>query len=178
MNWKLFSIGLLCTICSVSASSLVVKREAKCDEIKAEFTQCTRRAYADYTAKVKEGSDGKPDFMARKACNYMTAAVEDCAKILAPCYTEEELNKQKDEQLKQVLAQVQSSIKEWDTNKCPATKAHVERLKAAEEAEENPDKPSTGQQQREGDGEEGGETGDASTLTSSVLFALMLATLF
>jgi len=177
MNWKLFSIGLLCTICSVTASSLVVKREAKCDEINTEFTQCTRRAYADYTAKVKEGSDGKPDFMARKACNYMTAAVEDCAKILAPCYTEEELTKQKDEQLKQVLAQVQSSIKEWDTNKCPATKAHVERLKAAEDAKENPDKPSTGQQQKEGDGE-GSETGDASTLTSSVLFALMLATLF
>jgi len=56
-------------------------------------------------------------------------------------------------------------------------KAHVERLKAAEDAKENPDKPSTGKQQKEGDGE-GSETGDASTLTSSVLFALMLATLF
>merc|ERR1711872_333950 len=144
MNWKLFSICLLCTIYGVRATSLVVKREAKCDEIHQEFTLCTKRAYADYTNNVKKGPDGKPDFLARKACNYMTAVVMECDKILAPCWTEEELTEKKDEQLEQVLEQVQSSIKEWDTNKCPAT----------------------------------GETGDALTLTSSVPFALILATLF
>ena len=51
----------------------------------------------------------------------------------------------------------------------------MERLKAAEEAKGNPDRATTGKQQKDG---EGGGTGDASTLTSSVLFALILATLF
>ena len=34
------------------------------------------RAYDDYKAAFEAGDDGKPDWMARKACNYMTAAVE------------------------------------------------------------------------------------------------------
>ena len=33
-------------------------------------------AYDEYKAAYEAGDDGKPDWMARKACNYMTAAVE------------------------------------------------------------------------------------------------------
>ena len=34
------------------------------------------RAYDVYKTAFEAGDDGKPDWMARKACNYMTAAVE------------------------------------------------------------------------------------------------------
>ena len=33
-------------------------------------------AYEDYKAAFQAGDDGRPDWMARKACNYMTGAVE------------------------------------------------------------------------------------------------------
>ena len=34
------------------------------------------RAYEDYKKAFQAGDDGRPDWMARKSCNYMTAAVE------------------------------------------------------------------------------------------------------
>ena len=34
------------------------------------------RAYVEYRTAFQAGDDGRPDWMARKACNYMTEAVE------------------------------------------------------------------------------------------------------
>ena len=69
------------------------------------------------------GNDGRADWMARKSCNYMTAAVEDCGNMLVgDCNTEEEVTGMKDHQLKGILAQLQYSVQEWDSNKCPPVK--------------------------------------------------------
>ena len=35
-----------------------------------------KRAYDYYKNALKAGEDGRPDFKARKSCNYMTEAVE------------------------------------------------------------------------------------------------------
>ena len=43
--------------------------------------------------------------------------------MVGECKTCEEVTALKDEQLKKVLQNVKSSVKEWDTNKCPATKS-------------------------------------------------------
>merc|ERR1712054_210358 len=95
-----------------------------------------KKAYEDYKKAFQAGDDGRPDWMARKSCNYMTAAVEGCGdKLVGECNTCEEVTAMKDEQLKKVLKNVKSSVKDWDTNKCPATKAHMERMKALEEGE-------------------------------------------
>merc|ERR1712032_17065 len=68
--------------------------------------------------------------MARKACNYMTAAVEECGdELIGDCYSEEDVINMKDHQLKNVLEVLEKSVEEWDTDKCEAVKAHVERVK-------------------------------------------------
>merc|ERR1719378_1027859 len=108
----------------------------ECDKVRAEFDQCAKKAYEDYKKAFQAGEDGRPDWMARKSCNYMTAAVEGCGdKLVGECNTCEEVTAMKDEQLKKVLKNVKSSVNEWDTSKCPATKAHMERMKALEEGE-------------------------------------------
>merc|ERR1712126_141818 len=107
-----------------------------CEKVKAEFDECAKDAYEDYKKAFQAGNDGRPDWMARKSCNYMTAAVEECGdKLVGECDTCEEVTNMKDEQLKKVLKNVKSSVKEWDSNKCPATKAHMERVKALEKGE-------------------------------------------
>merc|ERR1719356_526970 len=112
------------------------KAAEDCEKVRAEFDECAQKAYEDYKNAFQAGDDGRPDWMARKSCNYMTAAVEECGdKLVGACNTCEEVTVMKDEQLKKVLQNVKSSVKEWDTNKCPATKAHMERVKALEKGE-------------------------------------------
>eukprot|EP00092_Neocalanus_flemingeri_P035474 GFUD01038602.1.p1 GENE.GFUD01038602.1~~GFUD01038602.1.p1 ORF type:complete len:189 (+),score=62.36 GFUD01038602.1:153-719(+) len=109
-----------------------VRRE-ECAKVTEDFTKCTHKAYEDYKAVHGAGEDGKPDWMARKSCNYVTAAVEDCGnKLVGECNTEEQVTAMKDRQLKGNLVQLQTSLDEWDSDKCPAVKAHIERMKAAE----------------------------------------------
>eukprot|EP00092_Neocalanus_flemingeri_P091234 GFUD01115642.1.p1 GENE.GFUD01115642.1~~GFUD01115642.1.p1 ORF type:complete len:190 (+),score=61.29 GFUD01115642.1:53-622(+) len=109
-----------------------VRRE-ECAKVTEDFTKCTHKAYEEYKAVHGAGDDEKPDWMARKSCNYVTAAVEDCGnKLVGECNTEEQVTAMKDRQLKGNLVQLQTSLDEWDSDKCPAVKAHIERMKAAE----------------------------------------------
>merc|ERR1719500_1890825 len=60
----------------------------------------------------------------------MTAAVEECGdELIGDCYSEEDVINMKDHQLKNVLEVLEKSVEEWDTDKCEAVKAHVERVK-------------------------------------------------
>ena len=53
----------------------------------------------------------------------MTAAVEDCGnKLVGDCASEEEVTGMRDHQLKGILMQLQTSIEEWDSEKCPTVK--------------------------------------------------------
>merc|ERR1711915_1127481 len=118
----------------ISFFGVIKAANEECDKVRADFDQCAKKAYEDYKKAFQAGDDGRPDWMARKSCNYMTAAVQGCGdKLVGECNTCEEVTTMKDEQLKLVLKNVQSSVKEWDTNKCPATKSHIERMKALEE---------------------------------------------
>merc|ERR1712176_1556426 len=45
------------------------------------------------------------------------------------CYSEEDVINMKDHQLKNVLEVLEKSVEEWDTDKCEAVRAHVERVK-------------------------------------------------
>jgi len=121
-------------------SAIRVERDA-CAELLAEFDSCKTKAYDDYKAAFEAGDDGRPDWMARKSCNYMTAAVEDCGNTLVgECNSEEDVNEMKDQQLKGILHQLQTSVEEWDSEKCPAIKSHIERMKGdTADEEETPD---------------------------------------
>jgi len=100
-----------------------------CDKemILADFKSCQISAYDDYTIAYQRGKDGRPDFFARKACNYITASVEDCGnEMIGNCYSVEEVNTKKHQQIMKVLEVIKRNIKEWDSRKCPAVRVHIE----------------------------------------------------
>jgi len=92
------------------------------------FEFCTIDAYAAYMSSISAGPDGRPDWLARMSCNYMTAAVEECGNMMVgTCNTEEEVVVLKDFQYQGILNQLAEQVKEWDSEKCPVTKAYLER---------------------------------------------------
>merc|ERR550519_122232 len=115
-------------------STIRVERDA-CHDLQEAFQKCTEKAYTDYTEAIAAGDDGRPDWFARKACNYVTAAVEECGNtLIGECLTEEQVNTEKDRQIVSVLKGL-SSNEEWDSEKCPAVKAHLVRTNPVENGE-------------------------------------------
>merc|ERR1711934_388326 len=134
MSRRLLLLGVLVSLGALNteaASTLRSRRQAdECEEATDSFDECTNAAYDVYKTAFEAGDDGKPDWMARKACNYMTAAVEECGdELIGDCYSEEDVINMKDHQLKNVLEVLEKSVEEWDTDKCEAVRAHVERVK-------------------------------------------------
>merc|ERR1711872_23355 len=141
-----------------------------CKKKTTEFEACRTQAYATFQEAIKRGNDKRPDWLARKSCNYLTDIVDKCGNILVGCQTQAEVDQEKDEQLKDSLAHVEKNVPNWDSTKCPATKAHEERVKAAAEAAAT----AASQQNAE---PESDPTGSATTLTVSVLSTLVLTML-
>merc|ERR1711862_848014 len=138
-----------------SANTLRVERDA-CDDKNEELEACRLGAYEEYKEAFAAGDDGRPDWLARKSCNYMTKTIEECSEgMVGECMTEEEVNEMKDHQLKGILEQLSATINEWDSQKCPAMKAHLDRTNAAaEDEEETPEEVDSAAQEEEEEGEE------------------------
>jgi len=128
----------------------------ECTKATADFDVCTKQAFDNYKNTLTAGDDGtKPDWLARMSCTYLTESVDTCGnQLVGVCGSQEEVNKEKDELLKAALAQIKEYVPSWDSDKCPAMKAHEDRLRAAE-AEE--------------------ETSSATSVTISTMFFLVLA---
>merc|ERR1719450_1972249 len=108
---------------------------------------------------MTEGDDGRPDWFARKACNYLTASVEDCyGKMIGDCATEEEVNELRDQALPGVLGQLSESSEEWDSEKCPVVKNHLERVKEETAEDVEAQVESAAQKEEEKEEEEAEET--------------------
>merc|ERR1712126_76402 len=154
----LVTVGLIAGVIGVGVE--------ECNKKSAEAEACRTQAYATFKEAIERGTDKRPDWMARKSCNYLTDIIDKCGNILVGCKTQAEVDQEKDEQLKENLANVKEKLLTWDSTKCPAIKAHEERVKAAaaasaqQNAEPQPD-----------------PTGSAKTLTVSVLFILVVAML-
>merc|ERR1719228_2437162 len=144
-------------------SGVIGDGEEECKKKKADFEACKKQAYATYKEAIARGNDRRPDWMARKSCNYITDSIDKCGNILVGCQTQAEVDQEKDKQLKDSLAQVKEHVPAWDSTKCPAVKAHEERVKAAAEA--------AAQQNAE---PESDPTGSATSLTVSLLSTLVL----
>merc|ERR1712179_445150 len=150
-----------------SANTLRVERDA-CEEKQEEVQKCQADAYQEYMAAFKAGDDGRPDWMARKSCNYITATIEECTnQLVGDCATEEDVIDMKDGQMGGILEQLSDTIQEWDSEKCPAIKAYLERNPAAE-AEDTQEEVAasvdTAAQEKE---EEDEETGNGTAEDSS-----------
>merc|ERR1719474_2503938 len=123
-------------VCLLSFLDITQASVDECDNVRAHYNLCAKKAFEDYKNAYLAGDDGRPDWLARKSCNYMTAAVEDCGDMLVgKCHTCKEVTKMKDEQMRRVLEKVKSSVTAWDSDKCPASKAHIERMLAVENGE-------------------------------------------
>merc|ERR1719347_1321578 len=109
-----------------------------------------------------EGEDGRPDWFARKACNYLTASVEDCyGKLIGDCATEEDVNDMRDQAIPGVLGQLSESSEEWDSEKCPVVKNHLERVKEETAEDDDAQVESAAQKEEENDEEEEKEEEEA-----------------
>jgi len=117
---------------------VAVQSEGECNGVKEDFNQCTRQAHKTYITAMKRlrQGDGRPNFVARKTCNYMMEAIEDCGNVLMQhgCNSEEAVLAMKDAKLGRVLGNIKSTIADWDSCKCPPMKAHIDRMKAKEGA--------------------------------------------
>jgi len=125
----IFAILAGCLFLFAEGKIIRNKRDG-CDNANYKFGICTRSAYQNYISQLQAGDDGRPDFYARKSCNYLTEAVEKCSGAVEHCYDSDELTSMKDDQMANVLDMVKGSIKEWDPEKCPAVKAHLDRVRA------------------------------------------------
>jgi len=110
----------------------------QCGDVKKEFNECTKTAHQTYLAAMTaKEEDGRPDYKARKTCNYLVDAIETCGNKLMQhkCNTEEAVTTMKDAQISKVLTSIGQSVEGFDSCKCPAVKAHMNRVKAASGAE-------------------------------------------
>merc|ERR1711936_244927 len=131
--WLLVLVSLAVFCDNPEAGTIRVERDiASCQEVVKKHSACTAKAHEEYKNFFEKGDDGRPDWLARKTCNYMTESVEVCADLLSDCYSEEELTDQKDSNLKDVLEHITANIDEWDSEKCPPVKAYLDRQKTDE----------------------------------------------
>jgi len=97
------------------------EKQTSCKEVMEQFNQCTKTAHMNYVAAVNQGDDGRPDFHARKACNYAEQAIQGCGNLLpGACFTQEQVDEKKDAEIASILKSLESQIPNWDTSKCPA----------------------------------------------------------
>jgi len=102
----------------------------KCSLVQRNHEACTDRAYKEYQATWARGEDGRPDWVARKTCNYLTSSIDVCGDgdMEGGCMTQEEVDQRKDYQIGISLAQIKSTVKSWDSSKCPPVRNYLQRL--------------------------------------------------
>merc|ERR1711936_656857 len=159
--WLLVLVSLAVFCDSPEAGTIRVERDiASCQEVVKKHSACTAKAHEEYKNFFEKGDDGRPDWLARKTCNYMTESVEVCADLLSDCYSEEELTDQKDSTLKGVLEHITINIDEWDSEKCPPVKAYLDRQKTDETEVDKVEDETVVEEGENKDGENTNETVD------------------
>merc|ERR1711942_465328 len=135
-----------------SANSLKFKRDV-CERTHQEYEDCRMGAYGVYQSAMIARPDDRPDWRARKTCNYITTAIEDCAnKMIGECYTEEEVDGIKDQEIPQMMQQLSTSVKEWNSELCPVIEDHLDRMNSIPNITDGEDEG-----EKEGEGETGGD---------------------
>merc|ERR1711936_1061058 len=159
--WLLVLVSLAVFCDNPEAGTIRVERDiASCQEVVKKHSACTAKAHEEYKNFFEKGDDGRPDWLARKTCNYMTESVEVCADLLSDCYSEEELTDQKDSTLKGVLEHITINIDEWDSEKCPPVKAYLDRQKTDETEVDKVEDETVVEEGENKDGENTNETVD------------------
>merc|ERR1719430_917291 len=108
--------------------------------------------------------DDRPDWRARKTCTYMTTTIEDCAnQQIGECYTEEEVAILIDEEIPKIMAQLSTTIKEWNSDLCPVVEDYLNRNGGTE----NTGNERVSEGETEGEEETGEESSNGKTESGS-----------
>ena len=139
-NSKYFSILLLLPYIIWGRHIHEVEKRDVCQERRIEREECVNRyknnlgkkfllnifmtrAFETYKKSLATGDDGRPHWLARKGCNYLTSTVDHCNNLLVgSCHSKAEVNELQDKQIRGVLDQLETSIEAWDSDKCPPTR--------------------------------------------------------
>merc|ERR1719508_48830 len=116
---------------------LRMKRDTVCDSLQNEMMTCIHDAIKQFDSewevevdKIPE-NEIKPDYHARKTCNFLTAATQDCLAILLETCEFAEGNQVMqnltDELIKNMLQLVEEADVNFDPQKCPITKDYLEQ---------------------------------------------------
>merc|ERR1712179_293249 len=158
-----------------SGSSLRLQRD-----VCQEYENCKLNAYAVYQSDMTSKPDDRPDWRARKTCTYMTTTIEDCApQQIGECYTEEEVAILIDEEIPKIMAQLSTTIKEWNSDLCPVVEDYLNRNGGTEGEKETVSEGET-----EGEGETGEESSNGKTESgsevsvASISLVIILYTIF
>merc|ERR1712179_417458 len=155
-----------------SGSSLRLQRD-----VCQQYEDCKMNAYAVYQSAMTSKPDDRPDWRAGKTCTYMTTTIQDCAtQQIGECYTEEEVAILIDEEIPKIMAQLSTTIKEWNSDLCPVVEDYLNRNGGTE---------NTGNEgQTEGEGETGEESSNGKTESgsevsvASISLVIILYTIF
>jgi len=161
----LVAVGILAGALGETEDTEETQLTPECLEATKENEACRAKAYKNYQTVFAKGDDNRPAWLARKSCNYLTETIETCgASLVGPCFSEDQLNEEKDKQIPAALEQIETLVKDWDSSKCPVVTAYKERLQATADAEAAAGKTP-----------EGDPTGSSTAMTASVLTTLILA---
>merc|ERR1711955_171184 len=124
----LYLVGTCLLICP-GVQGIRVKR-TECRTVMEQYNHCAQRSYLAYQSAFTLGDDGRPDWLARKSCNYITSSLDVCPGHLRAggCKTEEEITQMKDKLMAATLKQVVATVESWHSHKCPAVRSYMERL--------------------------------------------------
>merc|ERR1712013_232899 len=113
-----------------------------CSEADKEFTKCHAEAYNTYQTQLSHGGDGRPDFLERKTCNWITETFQTCHDniVATRCKTHYDLNamgySEVDGGLHSILTNLAATQPDWDSSLCPTASAHLVRWEEGREARE------------------------------------------
>merc|ERR1712115_640257 len=119
---------LTCLLPCLGVQAIRVKR-SDCRTVMNRYNECIRRSYVDYQNAYSQGEDGRPDWQARKTCNYITASIGECPSQLLTggCKTQEEVTTMKDALIGETLKRVKETVDHWESTKCPAVRSYMQR---------------------------------------------------
>merc|ERR1711970_377374 len=102
--YKILLVCILGILGTTMGGSRYTRDTWQCRKAEAEYDSCTHQAYENYKRAYFKGNDGeKPDWLARKACNFLTESVQICANVMTGVCSGQKIQQKKTELLTGVL---------------------------------------------------------------------------
>lgn len=103
-----------------------------CSKVSETFSVCHGDAWQKFLKQRSLGEDGRPDWIERKICNWITDTFQDCHDVIDDtlCMTHKDLNMMVDRGLHSILGSLVATSKNWDSAKCPTAVEHQARWQA------------------------------------------------